>query len=137
MILMHVENESREEAVRRAAMSIGESVFAIGPDELERKLSDIIAKFAGSEEMMPALQKPLPFQITPPISEAVPVMYQMPEVLIFVSLEEDDIRTFLSAFRAGGEKPVALKAAVTPFNLSWTLYVLLGELGRERDALRG
>ncbi len=137
MILMHVENEAREEAVRRAAASIGERVFAIGPGELELKLSEIISRFAGPEEMRPELQKMLPFQLTPPGNEAVPVMYQMPEVLIFTSMEEDDIRTFLSAFRAGGENPVALKAVVTPFNIGWTLFVLLGELGRERDALRG
>ena len=137
MILMHVGSKEREEAVRQAAASIGEPVSSIGPGELSMKLSDIIARNAPAGALAPELLKPLPFQVTPPGGETVPAMYQMPEILIFVSIEEDGIRAFLSAFRAEGEKPVALKAAVTPFNIGWTLYALIGELNREREALKG
>ncbi|MBO4687913.1 MAG: DUF3783 domain-containing protein [Clostridiales bacterium] len=137
MILMYVDSKEREEAVRSAAASIGERVSSIGPGELSLKLSEIIKKNTVSGGLTPELQRPLPFQITPPVEEAVPPMYQMPEILIFVSIEEEGIRTFLSAFRASGEKPVALKAAVTPFNINWTLYALIGELNREREALKG
>ncbi|MBR5974824.1 MAG: DUF3783 domain-containing protein [Clostridiales bacterium] len=137
MILMYVDSKEREEAVRRVAGSIGERVSVIGPGELPLKLSEIIKKNTVSGGLTPELLKPLPFQITPPAESKVPPMYQMPEILIFVSIEEEGIRTFLSGFRAEGEKPVALKAAVTPFNINWTLYSLIGELRREREALHG
>lgn len=66
-----------------------------------------------------------------------PVLYQMPEVLIFSGLKDEELEAFMKGYRAAGVERVALKAVVTVHNAAWTLYALLRELEREHRMMTG
>ena len=67
---------------------------------------------------------------------AAPALYNMPELLVFCGMPEDEVDVFLKRYRETGIAPVSLKAATTPYNLLWTPYELVKELEKEREALR-
>ena len=66
---------------------------------------------------------------------SVPLSYVQPELLLFSGLKDKTLDRFLKRFRAEGIAPVPLKAVVTPFNCTWTLYELTQQLQRERAVL--
>ena len=61
-----------------------------------------------------------------------PVGYEMSEVMIFSGLSDSDLDIFLAEYKKENIAPIALKAVLTPYNISWTLYELIAELQRER-----
>ena len=65
------------------------------------------------------------------VSEKIPTMYSMPEVLIFSEFDDDSLQEFLREYKAGGLEKIPLKAVVTPYNISWTLYQLIEHLKEE------
>lgn len=67
---------------------------------------------------------------------AAPALYNMPELLVFCGMPEDEVDVFLKRYRETGIAPVSLKAVTTPYNLLWTPYELVKELEKEREALR-
>lgn len=67
---------------------------------------------------------------------AAPAFYNMPELLVFCGMPEDEVDVFLKRYREAGIAPVSLKAVTTPYNLLWTPYELVKELEKEREALR-
>lgn len=68
--------------------------------------------------------------------ERIPKGYELPEVLIFHGLEEQALDRFLARYKERGLAPISLKAIVTPFNISWSLYQLIRELQREEGELK-
>ena len=60
-----------------------------------------------------------------------PVLYVLPEMLIFFGLDDKDLDLFLDAYKLTGQERISRKAVVTTTNLGWTLYELAEELGRE------
>ena len=60
-----------------------------------------------------------------------PVMYVLPEVMLFFGMDDKALDDFLDAYNAAGIEKVQRKAVVTPTNLGWTLYELTEELGKE------
>lgn len=64
--------------------------------------------------------------------EKAPVEYEMPEVMIFSGISSSDLDTFLEEYKKANITPTALKAVLTPYNISWSLYELITELQRER-----
>ncbi len=65
----------------------------------------------------------------------VPLFFNMPEVLIFSGLNENKLDLFLQAYRMAKIEPIGLKAVITMYNCSWTLFQLIEELKRERSSL--
>ena len=59
------------------------------------------------------------------------------EMLIFSEMNSDQVDAFLAEYKATGLPPVALKAIVTPYNVSWTADALLRELMKEHIQLGG
>ena len=53
---------------------------------------------------------------------AAPALYNMPELLVFCGMPEDEVDVFLKRYREIGIAPVSLKAVTTPYNLLWTPY---------------
>ena len=64
---------------------------------------------------------------------AAPALYNMPELLVFCGMPEDEVDVFLKRYREIGIAPVSLKAVTTPYNLLWTPYELVKELEKERE----
>ena len=60
-----------------------------------------------------------------------PVLYVLPEMMIFFGLDDKDLDLFLDAYKLTGQERISRKAVVTTTNLGWTLYELAEELGRE------
>lgn len=61
-----------------------------------------------------------------------PKGYDIPEVIVFSGISSKNLDIFLEEYKKEKISPVALKAVLTPFNISWTLYELIEELQRER-----
>lgn len=59
------------------------------------------------------------------------------EMLVFSGMLPEQMDTFLAEYKATGLPPVALKAIVTPHNVSWTADALFRELLKEHIQLGG
>lgn len=59
----------------------------------------------------------------------------LPELLVFSGLSMEQMERFLDAYKEAGLEPVALKARLTPTNISWTLEELAAELGKEHKKM--
>lgn len=64
-----------------------------------------------------------------------PENYDMPDVMIFSGISDGVLDEFLDAYRQDKISTTPLKAVLTPYNISWTLYELITELQRERMAV--
>lgn len=61
-----------------------------------------------------------------------PIGYDIPEVIVFSGISDKNLDIFLQEYKKEKITQVALKAILTPYNISWTLYELIAELQRER-----
>lgn len=61
--------------------------------------------------------------------------FTLPELLIFHGLDDATLDLFLAKYKEQNLEPIALKAIVTPYNLSWTVYHLIRELIREHVSM--
>lgn len=121
---MHVSSEAKALAVRKVASGLGEDVKTVSTDDLSRTILSI---FTGKYEGSPKEKETARARI--------PVLYSMPEVLVFVGFSMDKLDSFLSLYRETGEEPVKLKAVTTPTNIQWLLYDLIEELKKEHANL--
>ena len=117
MILMHIDSEEKNAAIRRVAEQIGETVKPIGYNELNRTLFSL--------------------HTGKPVIKGVklPPLYQMPELLVFVGMPDVQLDRFLDAYKAAGIEPVALKAVATLHNGNWTVFELIEALREEHGAI--
>ena len=113
MIIMHVEDAGKADAVRRIAKALGEEILTIGGWELNRTL---IGLFTGKD-------------IRGEVK--LPPLYHMPDLLVFAGMTEEKLDGFLDAYRATKLAPIALKAVSTKHNSNWTVYELICRLQEE------
>ena len=66
---------------------------------------------------------------------SAPPLYFLPEMMIFQGLADKEVHRFLEMYRAEGLPTVDLKAVVTPWNLTWTLYELAEHLKKEHRSM--
>lgn len=64
--------------------------------------------------------------------DKAPSGYDMPEIMIFSGISSETLDVFLEQYKKADISPIALKAVLTPHNISWSLYELITELQRER-----
>lgn len=83
-----------------------------------------VAELTGMEAPFPLVQQQLPMGT------------ELPEILIFSGLENGILDQFLASYRKKGLAPISLKAIVTPFNVSWSLYQLIKELEKEAETMK-
>lgn len=67
--------------------------------------------------------------------ERAPKEYRQPELMIFSGVSSEALDLFLGAWRMAGITPIFLKAILTPYNYTWTVYQLTQELIREHTAM--
>ena len=60
-----------------------------------------------------------------------PLLYGLPELLIFFGMDDKGLDLFLDAYNRSGVEKIQRKAVITPTNLGWSLYELAEELGKE------
>lgn len=66
------------------------------------------------------------------IGSKAPEGYQLPEIMIFSGFSQEYLFQFLSAYNDAGIEKISLKAMLTPYNFTWSLYELIKELEREQ-----
>ena len=67
--------------------------------------------------------------------EKAPIVFAVPEILIFSGLSNKKIGEFLAAYKAAGLEKIELKAVLTSQNIRWTLYQLIQEIRKEREKI--
>lgn len=67
--------------------------------------------------------------------ERAPVMFLMPEVIVFSGLASGKLNEFLEAYKNTETENISLKAVVTAQNINWTLYHLIMEIKAEHERL--
>ena len=71
----------------------------------------------------------------PSRENGVPADYKQPEVMVFSGITDTQLDMFLHGYKMGGISPIYLKAILTPYNYTWSLYQLTQELIREHTAM--
>lgn len=71
----------------------------------------------------------------PSRGNCVPADYKQPEVMVFSGITDTQLDMFLHGYKMGGISPIYLKAILTPYNYTWSLYQLTQELIREHTAM--
>ena len=123
-LYIHTENIEKRSAINKLCENLGIKVKEIGYSDLNRTVLDIVASV------------PIMFNnktnINGGTESKVPPLFLMPEFILFNGFNDESLQGFLAAYRKAGIEKVALKAVVTPYNITWTLYDLIEHLKEER-----
>ena len=119
-ILLFGVNTQKDRAVRVAAEKIGADVTVVDRRDYGQKIG-ALAGISGFHKDGKAYRGP----------------DFVTEMLVFSGMDSQQVDTFLAEYKATGLQPVALKAIVTPHNVSWTADALYRELMKEHIQLGG
>ncbi|MBR4144018.1 MAG: DUF3783 domain-containing protein [Lachnospiraceae bacterium] len=123
VLYIHTENIEKRSAINKLCENLVIKVKEIGYSDLYRTVLDIVASV------------PIMFNNKTNINggtvSKVPPLFLMPEVILFNGFNDESLQGFLASYRAAGIEKVALKAVVTPYNITWTLYDLIEHLKEE------
>ena len=119
-ILLFGVSTQKDRAVRVAAEKIGVDVTAVNRRDYGQKIGTL-AEISGFHKNGKIYNGP---------------DFAM-EMLVFSGMDSQRVDAFLAEYKATGLPPVALKAIVTPYNVSWTADALLRELMKEHIQLGG
>ena len=120
MIILHINQQDKLDAVKKVAEMIGQKTVVTGPSDLSKTIKGI---YTGSG----AIKK----------DEKIPMIYNMPDLAIFVGMDMEMFEAFSRSYKMTGFSPIALKAFATPHNMDWSLYSLIEELKKEHISLHG
>ena len=121
-LYIHTDNKEKRSAIEKLCEGLKIEVKEIGYPDLNRTVLDIVASV------------PIMFNnknINGGTVSKVPPLFLMPEVILFNGFNDESLQGFLASYRAAGIEKVALKAVVTPYNITWTLYDLIEHLKDE------
>ncbi|MCR5420945.1 MAG: DUF3783 domain-containing protein [Lachnospiraceae bacterium] len=113
MIIFHLCTEKKEKEVERIAGEIGHGILKTGYGDLNKVLLGLCENKSLHKDIK------------------LPLLYNMPEVLIFYKTEDEELDRFLDMYRETGLEGIKLKSIITPTNINWTLYELIEELKKE------
>jgi len=120
-LFLNIKNEEKKEKIQELCTSLNLETKKLSASDLNKTILRI------TKGSIPGMPDTLPVNI--------PVMYELPELVIFSGFEETDVKAFLSEYKNRGIEKVPLKCMVTPFNLSWTLYDLIEHLKEEHRGI--
>lgn len=124
MILYYVLDEKKKIQLEVIGMSMSIATRQLKPSDLNTQ----VGKLIGRKELVPLdltkVEKP-------------PVIFCMPEIIIFSGIPNKKLDEFLLSYKNVGLTPTKLKAVATPKNIHWTLYQLIKELSAERAKIEG
>ena len=123
VLYIHTENIEKRSAINKLCENLEIKVKEFGYSDLNRTVLDIVASV------------PITFNnktnINGGTESKVPPLFLMPEVILFNGFNDESLQGFLAAYRKAGIEKVTLKAVVTPYNITWTLYDLIEHLKEE------
>ena len=113
-ILLFGLKKEKECTVRAVAQKIGADVTAVDRRDYGQKIGTLAGISGFSKERK---------------------SYEGPdfaaEMLVFSGMTPQQVDAFLAEYKESGQQPVALKAIITPYNVSWTADALFRELLKE------
>ncbi|MBO4921628.1 MAG: DUF3783 domain-containing protein [Lachnospiraceae bacterium] len=122
-LYIHIDNIEKRSAIEKLCESLNITVKDLSYSDLNRTVLDIVASV------------PIMFNNKTNINggtvSKVPPLFLMPEVILFNGFNDESLQGFLAAYRKVGIEKVTLKAVVTPYNITWTLYDLIEHLKEE------
>ena len=119
MIFFHTGSKQKSEQITNLCRNINQESRSLSYGDLSRSLADITG-FGKLPALSDGHRSPV-----------LPIMYSMPDVILFYQLSDSDLDTFLAQYKKDGIEAIPLKAIVTPTNIRWTLYELIEQLAKE------
>ena len=121
MILLHANSADKAEKIKKLARKYRQQVREVDVRDLGYTVGHILD--GKSRTNVEHLRLNLP------------VLYNMPELMVFSSVDRTELDAFLEDYKKLGLETISLKAIVTPTNINWPLYGLIEELKKEHGRL--
>lgn len=118
-LIINIPDPNKKAGLENLCKKLGINIRIVKDDDADKTLISIIS---GGKYELNGFSKP---QVNPGAAK------KLPEFMIFQEFEEDALQEFLQNYRATGLERIPLKAVVTPYNISWTLYDLVEHLKEE------
>ena len=116
-VLLHIPDKNKLDRISKLCEKSGYSCRRIQNADVNRTILELISGQSAGKKV------------------SAPPLYFLPEMMIFQGLADKEVHQFLEAYRAEGIPAVDLKAVVTPWNLTWTLYELAEHLKEEHRSM--
>ena len=116
-VLLHIPDKNKFDRISKLCEKCGYSCCQIQNADVNRTILERISGQSAGKKV------------------SAPPLYFLPEMMIFQGLADKEVHQFLEAYRAEGIPTVDLKAVVTPWNLTWTLYELAEHLKEEHRSM--
>ena len=134
-IYFHIPDEEKRRRIKALCDGKGIQAAEITGADVNRTVLELISGKTGTEPLQAErAAEPKP---QAPARKYAPPLYFLPELLLFQGLPARELYRFLEDLKAAGIPKIDLKAAVTPYNLNWTLYELAENLKGEHAAMGG
>ncbi|MBR3581296.1 MAG: DUF3783 domain-containing protein [Lachnospiraceae bacterium] len=130
-IYAHIIDTDKLNSIKDLCAKLDINIELVGYNELGRTVLDIISE--DDTKLSKGIKSANKVFISNDntVSLNIPLMYNMPEVMIFKGFDEQKLKYFLNEYRQAGIEKVELKAMITPYNVAWTLYFLIEHLKKE------
>ena len=116
-VFLHIPDKNKLDRISKLGEKSGYSCRRIQNADVNRTILELISGQSAGKKV------------------SAPPLYFLPEMMIFQGLADKEVHQFLEAYRAEGIPTVDLKAVVTPWNLTWTLYELAEHLKEEHRSM--
>ena len=116
-MFLHIPDKNKFDRISKLCEKCGYSCCQIQNADVNRTILELISGQSAGKKV------------------SAPQLYFLPEMMIFQGLADKEVHRFLEMYRAEGLPTVDLKAVVTPWNLTWTLYELAEHLKEEHRSM--
>jgi len=116
-VFLHIPDKNKFDRISKLCEKCGYSCCQIQNADVNRTILELISGQSAGKKV------------------SAPPLYFLPEMMIFQGLADKEVHRFLEMYRAEGLPTVDLKAVVTPWNLTWTLYELAEHLKEEHRSM--
>jgi hypothetical protein len=125
--------DNRVKQLKLLGMMCKAATQAVNEDEKGQTIGAILGLTDEEIQAISSMAKPVAEET---VHDMVDSQLQPPvtlEAIVFVGFESAEVTKVLTAIRKGPLKNIALKAMVTPNNITWTVDKLLRELNAEHE----
>ena len=116
-VFLHIPDKNKFDRISKLCEKSGYSCRRIQNADVNRTILELISGQSAGKKV------------------SAPPLYFLPEIMLFQGLADKEVHRFLEMYRAEGIPTVDLKAVVTPWNLTWTLYELAEHLKEEHRSM--
>ena len=116
-VFLHIPDKNKFDRISKLCEKSGYSCRQIQNADVNRTILELISGQSAGKKV------------------SAPPLYFLPEIMLFQGMADKEVHRFLEMYRAEGIPTVDLKAVVTPWNLTWTLYELAEHLKEEHRSM--